>query len=74
MAATDRITMNIKGHGQYQTDAEHFDMLMARHLPASVEELRAQIQERTTEIDYSDLATVTECLMVLAEYSGYATN
>lgn len=43
---------------------------MSRHLPASVEELRAKLQERVegTDIDYSDLQTVTECLMVLAEY------
>jgi hypothetical protein len=74
MAANDRITIELKGHGQYQTDAERLDVLISQYLPASVAELRASIQERSPEIDYSDLTTVTECLMVLAEYHGYATN
>ncbi len=76
MAFTDYITVNITGHGTYQTRAGALDLLIGRYLPASVAELRAKIEEKSDgmDIDYSDLSTVTECLMVLAEYDGYATN
>ena len=75
MADTDNITISIRGHGEYQTTADGLDMLMYRYLPASVSELRAKIEQRSGgEIDYSDLHTVTECLMVLAELDGCATN
>ncbi|MEU9605441.1 hypothetical protein [Streptomyces sp. NPDC048057] len=71
--------MNVTTHGQFQTSAEGFDRLIAQYLPASVESLRAQLQKFSDEehgagIDYSDLTTVTECLLVLAELRGFATN
>ncbi len=76
MAFTDYITINIEGHGTYQTRAGALDLLMQRYLPASIAELRAKIEEKSdgNGIDYSDLSTVTECLMILGEYDGYATN
>lgn len=65
----------IPGHGTYTTRPEALDIVMARYLPASVAELKVLITERSDDqgggIDYSDLTTVTECLMVLAEYDGY---
>ncbi|WP_327292460.1 hypothetical protein [Streptomyces sp. NBC_01198] len=104
MAETDRITINIKTHGQYQTDAHHLDLLMAEYLPASVKDLRKLIAEEAgvggcqghcdedaalmsvgigeaiycdgtcANHPYHDLQTITECLMILAELRGYATN
>ncbi|MGW5130862.1 hypothetical protein [Streptomyces sp. NPDC004135] len=79
MAQTDKVKLQIKGHGYYETDAHHFDELIAELLPTSVEELRAKLQRYSDEqhgggIDYSDLETVTECLFVFGELYGYATN
>ncbi|MET9861982.1 hypothetical protein ABZY93_22205 [Streptomyces smyrnaeus] len=103
MASWDRITIEIKGHGQYQTTAHDLDQVIAHYLPASVKELRAKIRERTGEgceghydddttllsgggigeathcgesctDSTRDLQTATECLMILAELDGYATN
>jgi hypothetical protein len=76
---TGHITMRVTTHGWFQTSAESFDRLMAEYLPASPAELRDKLQRYADEnfgagIDYSDLTTVTECLMVLAELRGYATN
>jgi hypothetical protein len=42
-----------------------FDLTIARYLPASVNSLRELIKERT-EIDYTNVHTVTECLAILA--------
>ncbi len=76
MAITDKITINITGHGQYQTDANHFDLMMAKYLHKSPCELRQQIEERSDYPPghYADVHTVTELLMILAELDGYATN
>jgi hypothetical protein len=73
---TDKITLYIKGHGQYQVAAASLDELIETHLPASVDQLRREISEREgrPEHDFADLQTVTECLMILGELSGLATN
>lgn len=64
----------IEYHGYYQTTPENFDLAMQKYLPASIESLRAllnELNERNgNEIDYSDLKTITECLFVLSEYDG----
>lgn len=78
-APAGHIAMRVTTHGCYQTSAESFDLLIAEYLPALPAELRAKLQRYADEefgagIDYSDLTTVTECLMVLAELRGYATN
>lgn len=83
MARYDTIGMSIGSHGSFETSAASLDVLMTRYLPGLekwiaeigiVADLRSQIQARLPELDYSDLATVTECLMVLAELDGCATN
>lgn len=71
-ASGPRITAQ-GSYGQFQTTPFAFDMLIAKYLPASVNELNAIITERRGE-EGDPYATVTECLMVLAEYDGYATN
>jgi hypothetical protein len=74
--AESRITLRSSEHGQFQVSAESLDRLMDRYLPASPRQLRKLIEERAdgSGIDYSDLTTITECLMVLGEYDGFATN
>lgn len=68
------ITMVVGKHGQFQTSAGSLDSLMERYLPASPTQLRAVIAQRSEIVDYDDLTTITECLMVLAELDGLATN
>lgn len=70
---SDRITLRSTVHGSFQVSAESLDRLMDRYLPASPAQLRKIIAERS-EVDYSDLTTITECLMVLGELDGLATN
>lgn len=76
MAATDNIAVTIQGHGRYQTSVEAMDLLIERYLPTSVAELRQEIISRSDypATHYDDLRTVTECLMILAEFDGFATN
>lgn len=76
MAITDKITINITGHGQFQTSVNDFDRMMSRYLHNSPYELRKKIAERSDypEEHYSDVHTVTELLMILAEFDGFATN
>ncbi len=65
----------VPGHGAYTVRPEALDVMLARYLPASVAQLKERITERSDDqgggIDYSDLTTITECLIVLAEYDGY---
>lgn len=76
MALADNISIHIHGHGWYQTSAERMDLLIERCLPASVAGLRQQIIDRGDYPagHYDDLHTITECLMILAELDGFATN
>jgi hypothetical protein len=78
MATTpNRVTVQIKGLGTYQTTAEGLDLMIMKYLPSSISQLRSVIvnlePERTSE-ELANLRTITECLMVLAELNGYATN
>lgn len=72
MALTDKITLEGE-HGQYQTYVGRLDTLIARYLPASVEDLQEIIWERQGDPEYR-VSTVTEGLMILAELDGLATN
>lgn len=73
------VALYIPAHGSYETTPEALDELMAEHLPDSVAGLRRKIQKHSDEemgqdIDYSDLKSITECLFILAELHGHATN
>lgn len=73
------VALYIPVHGSYETTPQVLDMLMAEHLPDSVAGLRRKIQKFSDEehgggIDYSDLRSITECLFILAELHGHATN
>ncbi|MFE1842058.1 hypothetical protein [Streptomyces sp. NPDC059515] len=83
MLPTGHIRLQIAAHGQYQTSVDSFDLLLAEFisgtLPQSLDGLRAELQRLSDEefgfdIDFSDLSTVTECLLVFAELRGLATN
>jgi hypothetical protein len=60
-------------HGAYETTPEALDLMMSKFLPASPEQLRQVLSERS-EVDYSDVHSVSALLLVLAEYEGHATN
>ena len=73
------VSIYIAAHGAYETSAASFDALMTEYAGTPLPRLRADIQKLSDEqhgggIDYSDLRTVTECLFILAELSGMATN
>jgi hypothetical protein len=61
-------------YGQFQTNPFLLDIVMSKYLPASVDELNALIVERHGENLEGKYETVIECLMVLAEFDGYASN
>lgn len=73
------VALYIPAHGQYETDTASFDALLTEYGTWTLPRLREAVQKLATEehgmdIDYSDLRTVTECLFVMAELSGMATN
>jgi hypothetical protein len=67
---TEKITVHIPGHGYYSFTPAEFDLEMTRQLPASANQLRIRLGERTG-IDYSDVYTVTELLAVFADIESY---
>jgi hypothetical protein len=60
-------------HGQYQTRVGALDLMIMRYLPASVNDLQEILRERSGDPHYT-ISTVTEGLLILAEYDGHATN
>lgn len=80
MASNDNIGSHLDGHGTYQTSVAGFDALLTQHVVGPVgaellDALRATLAEVSDgQVDFSDLTTITEHLLVLAEYSGLATN
>jgi len=73
------LSLYIQAHGQYETDTASFDALMTAYGSWSLARLRVALQKLATEVhgmdtDYSDLRSVTECLFIMAELSGMATN
>lgn len=77
--APGHVALYIAAHGQYQTDTASFDALLTEYGHLPVDKLRATVQKLGDEqhgggIDYSDLRSVTECLFIMAELSGMATN
>jgi hypothetical protein len=76
MAYSDDVKVQITNHGAYQTSVESFERMIVRYLPDSVAGLREKIAERGLypPHHYDDLHTVTECLMILAEFDGLATS
>lgn len=61
------ITFDSK-HGQYATDAYSLDEAIRRYLPASVNDLQTIMAEREPELDYSDIHSVSEFLIMLASF------
>ncbi|QFG10585.1 hypothetical protein HWC68_gp45 [Gordonia phage Gibbin] len=65
-----KITANHPSHGLYQASARAVDDAIAKYLPASLEDLRKIIEERTEGTDYSDVDSVSFFLVMLAEWDG----
>lgn len=76
MAKDSKITLIVGGHGQFETTFELFDSLMAEYAVFDVFMLHVEIKELVGDQGYevSDLTTRIECLMILAELRGLATN
>lgn len=72
MAMHDKITLQGE-HGQYQTTVGLLDRVLLTYLPASADDLQKIIREESGDPTYT-IHTITEGLMILAEYRGFATN
>lgn len=73
--AEGRIGINIPGRGWYETHPGSLDKVIAAYLPATPQQLRENLRERGSAMDAdTELLTVTEYLMIIAEYEGLATN
>lgn len=67
MAATEPIIdLHVPGHGYYRCTPDELDIQIVRHLPTSINALRIELGERTG-LDYSDVATLSELLIVCAD-------
>ena len=69
----NRITLTSIKRGTYQCDPEALDLMIAKYLPASLRDLEAEIASRGLGSTLG-ISSITEGLMILAEYDGYATN
>ena len=72
-------SLYIAAHGAYETSTASFDQLLADYGHLNVVKFKALVQKLSDEehgggIDYSDLTSVTECLFIMAELTGWATN
>ncbi|MGW6597926.1 hypothetical protein [Streptomyces sp. NPDC055036] len=72
-AGADLITLNSSQHGQFQTQTVHLDEMIREYGQKTPEELSRILQDESGDPNYV-VTTITEGLMVLAEYRGYATN
>lgn len=76
MSLMDTISITIDGHGEFRVTPNQMDRSIARYLPDSPFGLRVKIdahdRNQFPSGHYSDLLTVTECLIVLAELDGPA--
>jgi hypothetical protein len=71
---TDQISIviaRVPGHGAYAVPPHALDRAIARYLPASPAGLQNIATERTG-IDYSDVETVAELLVILADHDEYS--
>lgn len=79
MAST--VSVTIEGaHGLYTCTSDVLDMMIERHLPASPEELRRIVEDRTTGTwsatgPWSDVHEVSIFLIVLGDFEmGHIAN
>jgi hypothetical protein len=64
--AMDKITLT-NAHGTFTTTGLGLDLVISEQLPASPNGLREVLAERCPEIDYSDIHSVTEALVMIAD-------
>jgi hypothetical protein len=53
-------------HGTFTCEPYDLDRAIATLLPASVSDLRAELEDSNPDIDYSDIHYVSEALMMIA--------
>ncbi len=63
----DKVKVEVtNGHGYFSATPAQLDRAIARYLPASIGELREQVEE-ICGFDASDIDSASELLMVLAD-------
>jgi|ERR1017187_5358839 hypothetical protein len=68
----DRITLT-NDHGTFTTTGLGLDLVIAEQLPASPNGLREVLADRCPDIDYSDIHSATEALVMIADMDYPAT-
>lgn len=63
----DEIRWDSKKHGLFVASPMAVDKMIRTHLPASPNQLRNIVQERT-EVDFSDVSEVSAFLVILASF------
>lgn len=67
------IVMLLHGHGTFNCTTQELDAAIDKYLPCRVMDLRVLIEERTG-VSYTDVHSISECLVVLADLDGYANH
>lgn len=75
MIKKDLMTINLTGHGTFETTPDALERMIDRYWDYSSRNLRNEIQELSGDPGYevSDLTRIA-CIMILAELNGFATN
>jgi hypothetical protein len=69
------IRAEIAGHGQYETTFQAFEMVQASYDKVSLARLYEMLKEEHGDPEYDTSGlTRTECIMILSELRGHATN
>jgi hypothetical protein len=69
----NKITLT-NAHGTFTTTGLGLDLVLSAHLPASPNQIRAELASRCPDIDYSDIHSVTEALVMIADMDYPATS
>lgn len=67
------IVMLLHGHGTFNCTTQELDAAIDKYLPNRVVDMRVLIEERTG-VSYTDVHSISECLIVLADLDGYANH
>jgi hypothetical protein len=68
----ERITLT-NDHGTFTTTGIGLDLVISAHLPASPNGLREVLAERCPDLDYSDIHSAAEALVMIADMDYPAT-
>jgi hypothetical protein len=70
--AMDKITLT-NDHGTFTTTGLGLDLVISAHLPASPNGLREVLADRCPDLDYSDIHSAAEALVMIADMDYPAT-